>query len=448
MDIIIVGAGEVGRHAAEVLAADGHNIVMIDVSGDRLDALEDTLDVRTLRGRACDARVLTEAGVANCDLLVAATDADETNLLCAAIAKSLGAKKTIARAHHSTYRPGGSIDYGECLNIDTLIFPEHLTAIEVARIIRNPGALAIEHFARGQIEMQQLVVADDADALGKTLKDLRSKMPHGTLLGSVQRGNDLFIPTADTVLEPDDIITLLCESATFEKARKVFQTGHVPRRSMVIMGGSAMAVWLCRQFRGRNFSIRLFETDLARAEELSDKLEHVTVVRADPTNELTFAEERINEADIFVALSDHDEHNILAAVQAKSMGVELTIVVAHQSTYLDLLKQIGVDHAYSPRITAAREIQRIADVSPLQRVATLSEGVADVYQIVPHRDSAAVGQPLTNVEFPEGLMIAALQRGEKVWVPRATDRIEPGDAIVIIARHGIDKQLRKFFLGR
>ncbi len=448
MNVIIAGAGEVGRHAAEVLASAGHNIVMIDKSAETLGALDDSLDVQSLRGTACSARVLREAGVEHCDLLVAATDSDEINLLCVAVAKSLGAKKTIARAHHSAYRPDEGIDYATWLNIDSLIFPEYLTALEIARMVRNPGALAIEHFARGQIEMQHLVVADDAEAIDKPLIDLRSRLPKGALLGTVEREGIVLLAGADTVIQAGDIITLLCETATFEKARALFQTGRIPRRSMVIMGGSAIAVWLARQFRGHNFSVRLFERSRLRAEELSDKLEHVTVIQADPTDVATFNEERIQDADIFVALSNHDEHNILAAVQAKSMGVEQTLVVLQQPTYLNLLEQVGIDRAFSPRIIAAREILRIANESPLQLMATLAEGVADVYQIVPNTNSAAVGPPLTEIQFPKGLMVAALQRGDSVRVPTADDRIEPGDAVVVIAKHGIGKELRRFFLGR
>ncbi len=448
MDIIIVGAGEVGRHSAEVLASAGHNIVMIDTSADTLETLEDVLDVRTLCGSACDARVLREAGVKESDLLVAATDADEVNLLCATIAKSLGVKKTIARAHHSTYHPTSGTDYAKRLGIDALVFPEYLTALEIARVVRNPGAMAIEHFARGQIEMQQLAVDDKAEALGQSLKALRPKLSRGTLVGTVERGNTVFIPDAETVIEVNDIITLLGETATFEDARKLFQRGKMPRRSMVVMGGSAMGVWLCREFRGHQFSIRLFEQSLTRAEELSAKLEHVTVLQADPTDLVTFREERIEDADIFIALSNQDEHNILAAVQAKSMGAGRSFVVIQQPRYLNLLEQIGLERAFSPRMIAAREIYRMADESPVQRMATLAEGVADVYQIRPTAGSSAVGQPLSEVQFPSGLMVAALQRGSDVHVPTATDRLEPGDEVVVIAKSGIQQELRRFFVGR
>jgi len=447
MNIVIVGAGEVGRHAAEVLVAAGHDIVIIDRSSEKLAVGEETMDVRTLQGSACDARVLREAGVPDCDLLVAATDTDETNLLCATIAKSLGAKKTVARAHHSAYHPGSGTDYASRLNIDSLVFPEYLTAIEIARFVRNPGALAIEHFARGQIEMQQLVVADDAQALGKPLRTLRDALPAGALLGSVRRGKEVFLPNAETVLESGDIITLLCETTRFEEGRKVFQTGGFPRRNMVIMGGSAMAVWLSRELRGRNFSIRLFEESRSRAEELSNKLEHVTVIQSDPTDAVVVNEERIQDADVFVAVSSSDEHNILAAVQAKSLGVGRSIVVIQQPTYLSLLERIGLDRAFSPRIIASREILRMADRSPIQAVATLAEGVADVYEIKPDRDSPSVGPPLRDLPFPSGIMVAALQRGDSVRVPTATDCIRPGDALVVIAGRGMVGALRKLFLG-
>ena len=188
MNVVIAGAGEVGRHAAEVLAHVGHNIVMIDRSAKTLAAVEEALDVSTLLGSACDARVLTTAGTANADLLVAATDTDEINLLCAAIGKELGAKKTMARVHHSAYQATEPLNYAQFLNIDALIPPEYLTSLEIARMLRNPGAMAVELFARGQIEMQQIFVNEGAEAVGVSLKDLRAKLPRGALLGAIDRG--------------------------------------------------------------------------------------------------------------------------------------------------------------------------------------------------------------------------------------------------------------------
>jgi trk system potassium uptake protein TrkA len=213
------------------------------------------------------------------------------------------------------------------------------------------------------------------------------------------------------------------------------------------MGGSATGVWLSREFRGRQFSVRLYETDRARAEELADKLDHVTVVQADPTNPLTFFEEHIRRCDVFIALSNNDEHNILGGVQAQSMGVQRCIVVIQQPTYLNVLERVGIDRAFSPRVIASREIQRVANKSPLQLMATLAEGVADIYQVQARENSLAVGQSLSNLELPAGCRVAAIQRGDQVHVPAAADRIEPGDGVVVIAKRGSQKQLRRFFLG-
>jgi trk system potassium uptake protein TrkA len=448
MNVVIAGAGEVGRHTAEVLAHVGHNIVMIDRSAETLAAVEDVLDVSTMLGSACDARVLTLAGVPNADLLVAATDTDEINLLCAAIGKGLGAKKTIARVHHSAYQETEPINYALHLNIDALIPPEYLTSLEIARMLRNPGAMAVELFARGQIEMQQIFVNEGAEAIGVSLKDLRAKLPRGALLGAIDRGGDAFVPGAESVIQAQDIVWLLGESASFAQARALFQKGRIPRRHIVIMGGTAMTVWLARQLRGRHFSVRVFVTDRARAEELAEKLSHVTVVHADPSDPVTFAEEHVEEADAFVALSENDEHNILTAVQAKSAGVKQTVVVIQQPTYLHLLESIGIDHAYSPRVIASREILRMADESPLQKLATLAQDVADIYQIQPTRGSRAVDTQLVNLRFPKGCFVAAIEKGGDVSVPGAKHVIHEGDRVVVIAKHGIERDLRQFFLGK
>ncbi len=448
MNVVIAGAGEVGRHTAEVLAHVGHNIIMIDRSAETLAAVEEVLDVSTLVGSACDARALVTAGVPTADLLVAATDTDEINLLCAVIGKGLGAKKTVARVHHSAYQATEPLNYAEYLKIDALIPPEYLTSLEIARMLRNPGAMAVELFARGQIEMQQIFVSEGAEAIGTSLQDLRAKLPRGAMLGAIDRGGDAFLPGAETIIHAKDIVWLLGESASFAQARALFQTGKIPRRHIVIMGGTPMSVWLARQLRGKHFSVRIFLTDRARAEEMADKLSHVTVVQADPSDPVTFAEEHIGDADAFVALSENDEHNILTAVQAKSAGVKQTVVVIQQPTYLHLLESIGIDHAYSPRVIASREILRIADESPLQKQATLAKDVADIYQIQPTEGSPAVGTQLAKLKFPEGCFVAAIQKNGKVNVPGAKHVIHEGDSVVVIAKHGLERELRKFFLGK
>ncbi|MCA9414150.1 MAG: Trk system potassium transporter TrkA, partial [Candidatus Omnitrophica bacterium] len=296
MDIVICGCGEVGGHAAEVLAQQGHNITVIDQKALRLRKIEDTLDVRTLTGNCADASVLIEAGASRADLLLAATSSDEVNLLSATIAKGVGVEKSIARVHHRAYFDQRGIDYMHHLGIDQVICPEYSAALEIARTLRNPGALAIENFAQGRIEMQEFPVDPASKAVGKSLIDLA--LPSGSRLAAITRSGQAFIPKATTIIEPEDTIILVGNSQVFQDTRKIFRSRkELSRKKIVIMGGVSMAVWLCRNLLDRNFSVRLFESDRARAEELAQKLDWVTVIQADPTEIPVFEEEHLADAD-------------------------------------------------------------------------------------------------------------------------------------------------------
>ena len=350
MRIIICGAGEVGSQASEVLDGKGHSITMIDQDAARLAKIEDRLDLSTLAGNCAHADILMEAGAADADLIVAATDNDEVNLLAASIARRLGVRKTIARVHDYTYLEQESINYSRSLGIDRLICPEYLTAGAIAQSLRNPAALAVENFAGGQVEMQQFRTPSGAKAIGQLLADL--PLPSGARIAAISRGREVVIPDGSLRIEEKDIIFLVANADVFDTAYKLFAGKAFTRQKVVINGGTTLAEWVCRFLRGRNFSVRLFERDADKAEALAAKLDWVTVLHGDPTDAAVFQEERIGEVDDFVSLLDDDEDNIIGAVLAKSRGVRQVISIVQRSHYLDLLYDIGVDRAFSPRVVA------------------------------------------------------------------------------------------------
>jgi trk system potassium uptake protein TrkA len=441
MNVVICGAGEVGRHAAEVLAEDANNITVIDLSAHKLAALDEMLDVRSLVGNGTQADVLVEAGAAKADLFIAATNIDEINLLSASIAKGVGARQCIARVHHAAYFEKRGIDYADHLAIDHLVCPEHSTALAIAAALRSPGALAVENFARGRIEMQQLAVGENSKAVGVMLRDL--KLPSSTRLAAVDRSGEAFLPRASTVLEADDIVTLIGETDSFQQARKLFYTESDRRRRVIILGGTGQSVWLCRAMKDTGFSIRLFEPDAARAEELAEKLPWVTVLRADAINTDALRDERVDQADAFIALTDDDEQNILAAARAKSMGCPTAIAVLQRGTYLHLLDYVGIDRAFSPRVTAVNEVLRLIESGPVRELAVLSEGVLHVYEVrVTRQASALIDHPLRSIRFPTPLVVAAIQRGEDtVFVPGADSHIRAGDTMIVIGPPELRKKM-------
>lgn len=446
MDIIICGSGDVGSHAAEALGAAGHSITLIDVDPRRLQAIEETLDVRTLVGNCAEATVLLEADVSRADLLVAATDLDEVNLLTASIAKGLGARKTIARVHHSAFFEQRGMNYQAHFGVDRLICPEYSTALSIARRLRNPVAMLIEDFARGAVEMQQFPVSKRSSAIGRSLVQI--PLPPGSRLAAVQRKGGTFIPDGSTTIEEGDSVILVANSSIFQDARRLFHKDDLGRRRVVIMGGGPMVVWLSRALRDRNFSIRLFELDGPRARELAEKLPWVTVIQADPIVKAVFDEERLAQADVFVPLLGDDESNIVACVVAKMRGTAEVITVVERAHYLDVIYDVAIDGAFSPRRVAAEEIEAVLDDSPLRFLGAIQEGKVDLYQVRVGDHAPVVGERLRDVKLSPDWVVAAIQSGTTAKVPAPDDVFEPDCVLLAVGRHGREDVLRKVFAAK
>lgn len=444
MKIVIAGAGEVGQQLASVLAADSHEITLVDVDPDKLEALGEAYDVRTLTGSASRADILEEAGAGRAGLFVAATGVDEINLLSAAIAKGMGSKAVVARVHHSAYHAGIGIDYAELLHIDELVCPEYLTSLAIAGVIRDPAVQAIEHFARGQLLMERVEISEKSEVTGQPLKSLT--LPSGFRIGTVRTKKGASVPTGDTVLCPGDEVTLVGTTGVLEKVLPRFRRGQLKQRRVVIMGGSPISVWLARALNKRSFKVRIYVLDRARAEEIAEKLPHATVLEADPTDPAIFDEENLSDADTFVAATSEDEHNILGALQAKHLGVHRAVAVINRSTYFQLIEGLGLDGVFSPRIVAAREIQRLCQREPIQQLARLDAHGTVLYEITVGTGSVADGKTLLDLELPPRCVLVAIQRGDVVQVPGPRDRLEAGDTVVAIADDSLRKPLKSLFL--
>ncbi len=448
MNVVICGAGEVGRHLAEVLGREANNITVVDLDQAKLAELDEVMDVRNLPGNGTHADVLLEAGVARADLFVAATQIDEVNLLAASLAKGLGADVTVARIHHAAYLEKRGIDYANHLGIDHLVCPEYSTAQEIAATLRSPGALAMDRFASDRIEMQQIRVADDTPIAGQPLSEVRFPVPGR--VASVSRHGEVTIPNANTQIEPGDIVTLIGEASEFGKLAKVFDPDSDRRKRIMIMGGTSQTVWLCRALKGKGFSIRLFERNAARAVELSEKLDWVTVIHADAVNTDALESERVDLADAFLTLTVDDERNILAAARAKSMGASTVIAVLQRGTYLHLLEHVGIDRAFSPRASAVSDIQWMLAKGPVRHLATIAKDTAEVYEVAVQPTAKGVlDTPLKEVSLPTGCFLGAVHRAsDEVFVPAATSTLQAGDTVIVIGPSEQRKAIRKLFTGK
>ena len=435
-----------GTFAAEVLAAARHSITVVDKDADRIRAIGERFDVATLVGDCAHAKVLEAAGATSAGLVLAATEFDEVNLVTASIAKGLGAGKSVARVHLDAFYDERKFGYAHHLGIDRLICPEYATSEQIAHILRNPAAIAIESFANWAIELQEVVVAEKAPALNKPLSQIQ--LPHGALLVAVTRNDTAFTPTGDTEIRAGDQIVVVGDQEAMPKTIKLFGEQRTERRDIVVMGGGPMAIWLCRALRDRAFKIRLFEPDRERAEALAADLDWVTVINADATNQSTFKEEYLGKAHVFVAITDDDESNILGGAWAKSQGVDQAIAVVQRPIYLHLLEHVGIDLAFSPRTAAMREINLLLDESPVLTLTSLGGGALDVYSARVEKGAAVAGKTLMDRPLPEKFVVAAIQHLGRAVVPDGASTIRAGDTLLVVGPHKEASRIRKLVAAR
>ena len=444
MKVIIAGAGEIGRYVAEMVSADGYDVTIIDNDREKFKEVTGNLDVQAINGSAALAKTLTDANVAKADLLAALTGSDETNLVCASIAGKLGAKKTLARVDEVVYRKAPEISYEEHFNIDHLVSPETLTALEMAAVVRNPGVLAVEHFAHGALEMQQLVTDEGAKFVGKPLRELL--LPEGVRVASIHRADELIVPMGNDIIKNNDLITILGKTEQVTQARSGFETGEPKTQKIIIMGGGHTTLSLARRLRSHAFKLTIMEKDETKCQMLANRLPAATILHGDGTNMAFLKEERIDNAGIFISTTNSDEANILGAIQAKHLGAKKVLVMIHRPDYADLMEKIGIDKAVSPRVVMAHEILSLLREEKVSTLAIIDDGKAEILQMtVTGQD--VVGKSLAELKLPEGALVLTLQRGKDVSVPNALTAFKLNDTLLVMCLQKQRKKIVRMIAG-
>lgn len=443
MKIVIVGAGEVGSYLCGLLSGKAHDVTVIESNEATAQRVDELIDVKVLTGNGSSAETLVKAGVRECHFFLAMTSEDRTNLVASSLAKVLGAQVTITRVHDQTYSDNSFVNYQLHFGIDHMINPEGLCAVELAKSIRNPGRVAVEYFARGQIEAQQVTVTQRSRLTGFKLSDLRME---DVRIGYINRRQKIEVPTAETILEAGDRVTLFGPPDVLTKIKKKFdpESKAVPVR-VALFGGGETAVALARLLTNPRYKIRIIEKDSAICRNLAEKFSHVTVINGDATSLRLLEEEQIGSAEYFVASTKDDEDNIMTGLQASKLGAAHVQLVINKTDYEDVLdglkSSLGVEMMVSPRVTTAREVLRYLSTDPMLELATLPDGVGKVLEIQLGHNNRFAGQPLRNIPLPKGCVIVALLHKFQAKVPGANDIILGGDRIVLITKEGNIKEL-------
>ncbi|MBK1834463.1 Trk system potassium transporter TrkA [Roseibacillus ishigakijimensis] len=430
MNIIIVGAGEIGRHLAKELSKS-HDLSVIELDSKLAADMEQTIDANVVRGDGNSVNALAEANVGECELFLGLTSNNNANLMSASMAKAMGVERVIARVHPGLQREEWLFDYRGHFNIDHTFSSERLTAIELAKFIRNPDSLTVEELARGKIELQQVKVHEKSGVVGKRLRDL--KLPERTRIAAISREDVHLIPHADSTLEAGDIATIFGEPRRLRKLAANLQKtdGGLEGLKVVIFGGGEYGFALAQMLESWNCKVRIFEKDEEVCQDLADRLANTTIINVDATILAELEDEQVGDADFFVATSDSDEDNVMTCLQANNIGVKNCLTIIHRADYARAIgssgRHFGVIAAVSPREATRRDIERYLTSEKYHVVKKLGPG-----QIIETRieaDSALVDQPVGEIKWPPGVVLVGWLRGLQAEVPGPQDVLEAGDVL-------------------
>ncbi len=443
MRIVVLGAGTVGASISGLLCRHGHSVTIVDPDAAKTQRINETLDVRAINGSASQSSVLFQAGVMGCDLCLAVTGIDEVNLVSASMAKAMGAPRAVARVFAPVFRDLSTFDYQRHFKIDRLLSLEHLSALELARGIRHPGSVVVENLARGELEVQELVITKKATILGKPLKELN--LSKNVRVGSISREGRTWIAGADDSLAADDRITLIGSRDEIDEIKDAFQHTQGSKTGVVIAGGGETGFHLARALESQRFSVLLLESDRDRCDYLASHLKNTTVVHSDATRRANLEEERVGSADVFVACTGDDENNIMACVEALDIGAQTIMSIVNRTDYAHVVGKLGITLAVSPREVMAKQVLGFLNSGPVVSRTSLGDGSISVLEIEVLEGAPATEHVLARVDLPGQCLIVALMQEEFARVPGADDRLHPGDTVVaLVADSAVEDMLKVF----
>ncbi|MEG0281062.1 MAG: Trk system potassium transporter TrkA [Morganella sp. (in: enterobacteria)] len=436
MKIIILGAGQVGGTLAENLVDENNDITVVDTNPDRLRQLQDKFDLRVINGSGSHPRVLREAGAEDADMLVAVTNSDETNMIACQVAYTLfNTPNKIARIRSSEYvREADKLFLPEAIPIDYLIAPEQLVIDNIYKLIQYPGALQVVNFAEGRVSIVAVKAYYGGSLVGNALSSLREHMPHiETRVVAIFRQDRPIRPQGSTIIEAGDEVFFVAASEHIRAVMSELQRLEKPYKRIMIVGGGNVGAGLALRIE-KDYSVKLIEHNPTRATDLAELLHDTIVFYGDASDQELLAEEHIEQVDVFIALTNDDEANIMSAMLAKRMGAKKAMVLIQRSAYVDLVQGGVIDIAISPQQATISALLGHVRKADIVSVSSLRRGVAEAIEAIAHGDentSKVVGRKIANIKLPPGTIIGAIVRDEQVIIANDEHSIEQGDHVVL-----------------
>ncbi|WP_281967909.1 Trk system potassium transporter TrkA [Roseovarius nanhaiticus] len=439
MKVIICGAGQVGWQIARHLSGENNDVTVVDNNPDLVRRATDTLDVQGLCGFASYPDILERAGARDADMIIAATHSDEVNMVTCQVAHSVFAiSRKIARLRSQSYLDAIYSDLyrRDHMPIDVVISPEREVAEAALQRLAAPAAFDTEKFMGGHAQLMGLRLDDDCPVVNtplRQLSDLFSTLRVVVL--AVRRDGRLFAPEAGDQLFVGDECYVFAPNEDIPRTLEVFgKKAHKQERVVVLGGGNVgLAVATALEAKGRGIRAKVIERDRRIAERAADALERTIVLNGDALDRAILTEAGIGKADAVLCVTDDDKTNLLAAVRAKSEGCPFAIALINDPTLIPLLEPIGVDAYINPRATTVSSILRHIRHGRVRGVYSIGDAEAEVIEAQVMSTSSIAGSMIRDIDFPEGVLVGAVQKGGKILKPTGALRIDEGDVIVIFA---------------
>lgn len=435
MKIIILGAGQVGASVAENLVSEANDITVVDTDARRLQELQVRLDLRTVLGHGSHPDVLARAGGEDADLILAVTNSDETNMVACQVAHTLFHTPTkVARVRALEYLAHPKLFNQEVFPVDVLISPEQLVTEHVQHLIEYPGALQVLDFAGGKVRLVGLKAYHGGPLVGDKLSALREHMPRiETRVAAIYRGGVSIVPQGDTVIQAEDEVFFIAASKNIRAVMAELRRLDNPYKRIMIAGGGNVGKRLARALE-KDYEVKLIEHNREKARLTAEELGRTIVLEGDATDEELLAEEGIDAIDVFCALTNDDEDNILSAMLAKRMGARKVMALINRAAYVDLVQSDTIDVAISPQQAMIGSLLALVRHGDIEAVHSLRRGAAEAIEVVAHGDSKSskvVGCAIQDIKLPKGVTIGAIVRGDEVIIVHRDTVVQSDDHVIL-----------------
>ena len=415
MKIIILGAGQVGTSAAEGLVSDDNDITIVDTEAGRLQWLQDRLDVRTVCGNGALPSTLRDAGAEDADLLIAVTQNDPSNLVACKLAHSVfNIPARIARLRSHDFLNAPELLKPENFAVDSVLCPEQIVTDYICRLIEFPEALQVLDFARGRVSLVVVRAYEGGLLVGKPVRAMREHLSIGTeaRVAAIFREGQPILPDGSTVVVPGDEVFLLAAAENIRPVLRELRRMLTPVRHIIIAGGGNIGLRVAQSLETR-YEVKLIEIKPARAELLAGRLGRTLVLEGDATDEDLLEQENIDEMDLFLALTNDDEDNIMAATLAKRLGCKRVVALVNRRAYAEMIEGGPIDIGISPAQVSIGNLLTQVRQGDVSVVHSLRRGAAEALELVAHGDektSRVVGRRIADIAWPAGVAVAALVR--------------------------------------